>query len=398
MKKIIYVDCFSGISGDMMIGALIDLGLDFRFLKEELGKIDIGGYEIESEKVKKSGISASKFTVKTTHDHPHRTYADILNLISSSSIKTKAKDISLSIFKIIAEAEAKVHQVDIEKVHFHEVGAVDSVIDIAGTAIGMAELKIGEVYCANVPLGRGFVQTMHGILPVPAPATLEILKDVPVYSGNFDFEVTTPTGAAILKSLVKNFGDIPLIKIKDIGFGSGTIERGNIPNFLRLVLGEIPQPGNNSEIDSEFESENLVLLSTNIDDISPEILGYLIERLFEEKVLDAWTEPVFMKKNRQAVKLSVLCQPDTAGKLLDILFTETSTLGIRKQDIQRYLLKREFDTVKLPYGEVKIKIGYKEGKAVTLSPEYESCRLLAKKTGKPIKEIYRDASCFFSIK
>jgi len=398
MKKILYIDCFSGISGDMMVGALIDLGLDFRFLKKELGKIDIGGYVIESEKVKKSGISASKFTVKTTREHHHRAYSDILNLINDSLIKTKAKDISLSIFKIIAEAEAKVHQIEIEKVHFHEVGAVDSIIDIAGAAIGIAELEIEEVYCANVPLGRGFVQTMHGILPIPAPATMEILKDVPVYNGDFDFEVTTPTGAAIVKSLAKSFGDIPLTKVKGTGFGSGTIERGNIPNLLRLVLGEIPEHDSNSEIDSKFENENLVLLSTNIDDTSPEILGYLMEKLFEEKVLDAWTESVFMKKNRQAVKISALCRPDIAGKILDIFFTETSTLGIRKQEIQRYLLKREFKTVKLPYGEVKMKIGYKEDKAVTFSPEYESCRLLAQKTGKPIKEIYRDAVCFFSIK
>ncbi|MCE5329263.1 nickel pincer cofactor biosynthesis protein LarC [bacterium] len=398
MKKILYIDCFSGISGDMMVGALIDLGLDFYFLKEELGKIDVRGYEVKSEKVKRSGISASKFTVETTQDHHHRTYADILNLINNSSMKMRSKEISLSIFDIIATAEAKVHQVEKEKVHFHEVGAVDSIVDIAGTAIGITELEIEEVFCANIPLGSGFVQTMHGILPVPAPATLEILKDVPVYSGNFDFEVTTPTGAAIIKSLVKSFGGIPLIKVKDTGFGSGTIEKKDTPNLLRLVLGELSDPDENSADNFKFESENLALLSTNVDDISPEILGYLMGKLFEEKVLDAWTEPIFMKKNRQAVKINVLCIQTDVEKILDILFTETSTLGIRRQEVKRYLLERKFDMVKLPYGEVKIKIGYKEGKAVTFSPEYESCRMLAQKTGKPIKEIYRDALCFFSIK
>lgn len=398
MKKILYIDCFSGISGDMMAGALIDLGLDFRFLKEELAKIDIGGYEIKSGKIKRSGLGATKFTVKTTHEHHHRTYTDILKLISDSSIKTGAKDISLSMFKIIAEAEAKVHQTEIEKVHFHEVGAVDSIVDIACTAIGITELEIDEVFCANVPLGSGFVETMHGVLPVPAPATMEILKDIPVYGGTFDFEVTTPTGAAIVKSLVKNFGEIPLIKIKNTGFGSGTIERGNVPNLLRLVLGEIPEPESSSAVDSGTGIEKLVLLTTNIDDISPEIIGYLMEKLFGEGVQDAWTEPVFMKKNRQATKINVLCSPDAAVKIVDILFKETSTLGVRRQNIQRYSLKREFDMIKLPYGEVKIKIGYKEDKAVTFSPEYESCKLLAQKTGKPIKEIYRDAVCFFSIK
>ncbi|MDD5658496.1 MAG: nickel pincer cofactor biosynthesis protein LarC [Actinomycetota bacterium] len=398
MKKILYIDCFSGISGDMMVGALIDLGLDFDFLKEELGKINIGGYEVKSEKTKKSGISASKFIVETTHDHHHRTYSDILNLINSSSIKKKAKEISISIFDIIATAEAKVHQVEKEKIHFHEVGAVDSIVDIAGTAIGITQLEIREVFCANIPLGKGFVQTMHGLLPVPAPATLEILRDVPVYDGNFDFEVTTPTGAAIAKSLTKSFGGIPLIKVKGTGFGCGTIEKEGPPNLLRLVLGEKSEPQGESTDDFKFANENLTLLSTNIDDASPEILGYLMEKLFEEKVLDAWTEPIFMKKNRQAVKVSVLCIKSDVEKILNILFTETSTLGIRRSEIKRYLLQRKFHTVKLPYGEAKIKVGYKEGKALTTSPEYESCRALAKKTGKPIKEVYRDMLCFFSIK
>lgn len=403
MKKILYIDCFSGISGDMIVGALLDLGLDFNFLKEELKKIEIEGYEVGLKKVKKSGISASKFEVKITKGQPHRNYGDIRSLINNSTINTKAKQTALSIFEIIAAAESRVHQIGMDNVHFHEIGAVDSIIDIAGTAIGMAELEIEEVYSANIPLGSGFVQTMHGKLPVPAPATMEIIKGIPVYTGNFDFEVTTPTGAAIVKSLVNEFGRIPLMKIKGIGFGSGTIEIEGTPNLLRLIVGELLE-SDYIEADNqffggfEFEDDDLILLSANIDDISPEITGYIIEKLFEEKVPDAWTEPIFMKKNRQALKINVLCHPNEVKKILDILFRESSTLGIRSQTIKRYSLKREIKTVNLPYGEVKIKIGFHNGKASTFSPEYESCKCLAKKTGKPIKEVYLDAACFFSIR
>lgn len=382
----------------MMAGGLVDAGLDSAFLKEQLKKIAVEGYEVELKKIKNSGISASQFNVKITGKQPDRSYSDIVSLIDNSSITIKAKQIALSILSIIASAESKIHNVDIERIHFHEIGAIDSIIDIAATAIGIDALKIDEVYSSVVPLGRGFVETMHGMLPVPAPATVEILKGIPVYSGNFDFEVTTPTGAAIIKSLVKNFGDVPLMKIKKTGYGSGTLKKEGIPNLLRIIIGELlEQPDDFAEI-YDFKYENMILLSANLDDISPEIIGYLLERLFKEKVPDAWTEPLFMKKNRQAIKICVLCRPDDEEKFSEILFMETSTLGIRRQKIKRLVLKREIKTVRLPYGDVNMKIGYRNGKAVTFSPEYESCRILAQKTGKPVKEVYHDAACFFSIK
>jgi len=402
MREILYIDCFSGISGDMMLAALIDTGIDIFFLKKELGKINIRGYEIESEKIKKAEVGATKFKVIIKEKQLHRTYSDIINLIKNSKINEKAKQNALSIFEIIASAEAKIHQIEKDKVHFHEIGAVDSIIDIAGTAISIAELEIDDVYCSSIPLGSGFVKTMHGILPVPAPATMEILKDIPVYSGNLNFEATTPTGAAIIKNYVKHFGSIPLMKVKNIGFGSGSNEKSEIPDLLRVVFGQLLESDNislkNSQKNQDINYDNLIVLSTNIDDISAEIIGYLIERLFKENIADAWTEPIFMKKNRQAVKINVLCKPEDEIKICNLLFSETSTLGIRRQAIQRYSLNREIVMLKLPYGEIKIKVGYKDGKAVTYSPEYESCKILAQKTGKPIKDIYHDAFCFFSIK
>ena len=400
MTEILYIDCFSGISGDMMLAALIDAGIDILFLKNELEKININGYEIESVKIKRSEVSATKFKVTIKEKQPLRTYSDIINLIKNSKIDEKAKQNALSIFEIIASAEAKVHQIEKDKVHFHEIGAVDSIIDIVGTAICMAKLEIDDVYCSSIPLGSGFIKTMHGILPVPAPATMEILKDVPVYSGNLNFEATTPTGAAIVKNYVKHFGSIPLMKIKNIGFGSGSNEDLKIPDLLRIIFGQLLESEHaplEMQKNQDINCDNLIMLSTNIDDISAEIIGYLIERLFKEDIADAWTEPIFMKKNRQAVKINVLCKPEDEIKICNLLFSETSTLGIRRQAIQRYSLNREIVILKLPYGEIKVKVAYKDDKVITYSPEYESCKILAQKTGKPIKDIYNDALCKFKV-
>ena len=400
MDKILYIDCFSGISGDMMLGALIDLGIDFNFLKEELKKIKIEGFEIECIKVKKSGIAASKFEVKVAGAQPHRSYADIQKLISKSALNKRSKEIALAIFETIASAESVVHGVEKESVHFHEIGAVDSIIDITGTAIAIAELAPDRIISADIPLGSGFVQTMHGRLPVPAPATLEILKNLQVYTGDFDFEVTTPTGAAIVKTLADGFGSIPLMKIKSIGFGSGNIEVKGRPNLLRVISGELCEakkiesyPDASGEF--ETEHEDMILLSANIDDLSAEIIGFILEKLFEAKTPDAWTEPIFMKKNRQAIKINILCRPEEVNIALDILFKESSTLGVRSQAVKRYQLKREVKTIKLSHGEAEVKIGYYKGEISSVSPEYESCRKLALKTGRPLKEIYRDASGFF---
>lgn len=406
MKKILYIDCFSGISGDMMLGSLLDCGLDFNDLREELSKLSISGYEIDFKQEITNGIKCTNFKVIVTEDQPERSYIQIQEIINKSSLSNKSKSISLSIFDILAQAEAKIHNKTFEELHFHEIGAIDSIIDIVGTAIAIDLLEIDEVLCSQgIPLGRGFINTSHGKIPVPAPATLEILKGLPVYYGNFDFEVTTPTGAAILKSLVSCFCNLPLMNILRIGYGKGSrvSNVSEIPNLLRVLIGEQDDFAVRKEIfvkvqDAGFGIENIVHLVTNLDDISSEIISYLFDKLLVEGALDVWTEPILMKKNRQAITLNVLCYEKDEINLSKKIFLETSTLGIRRQKLQRFFLKRKDELIKLPYGEVKVKIGYLNDKIVTYSPEYESCKKLAEKTKKPLKQVYQDAIFFFSIK
>jgi uncharacterized protein (TIGR00299 family) protein len=389
VKKVLYIDCFSGISGDMMVGALLDIGLDFSLLKAKLKKLNIRGYDISCREVIINSIRAKKFDVEVTDTQDKRDYGDIKKLISSSMLDEGVKNLSLNIFKAIAEAESEVHKCKISKVSFHEVGAVDSIIDIVSTAIGIKSLKAGYFYSSMIPLGKGFTRAAHGRLPVPAPATIELLKRLPVFGGDFSFEVTTPTGAAILKTIVNEFGRIPLMTIDKTGYGAGSRENKKIPNVLRILSGRMEE---------EYipEPEELVILSANIDDENPEVAGYIQEKLLQDSVLDVWTEPIYMKKNRPAFKLCVLCDKKSEARVIDIIFGETTTLGIRREEVKRYKVKREIKTAELPYGKIKVKIGIYKGKEVTISPEFESCRKLAKKTGRPLSKIYQDAILFFS--
>jgi len=418
MEKILYIDCFSGISGDMTAGALLDMGykgLDIGFFKTALSGLDLKGYSISANKIKCGPVMATRFNVTVDHQQPSRNYGQIRNLILTSSLLPEVKKTAISMFEIIAAAEAKVHGVDADKVHFHEVGAVDSIIDITCVSLAINMLSPSAIFCRKIPLGSGTANTMHGTIPVPAPATLEILKGLPVYGGGFGFEVTTPTGAAIVKALAGSFGDIPEMIVKYSGNGAGaalnknnnhsaeahTLGHGddtgsndkNIksspPDMLRLIFGMSPLKNTQNSV---------LLISTNIDDSTPEITGYLQEKLLSLGVPDCWTEPVFMKKNRAAFKLCVLCNREDLDMVMDNIFKETSTLGIRVQEISRHCLEREIKSVKLPYGEADVKIGYFKGKQVVISPEYESCKNLAEMTGKPLKEIYRDLILFLSSK
>jgi pyridinium-3,5-bisthiocarboxylic acid mononucleotide nickel chelatase len=391
MKDIIYIDCFSGISGDMMVGALLDLGIDISFLKGEIKKLDIDGYDLTLSEVRKGSIRAKKFHVEVTAPQFARNYKDIKRIINESKLKTGVKKISKNIFKQVAEAEALVHGYQVNKVHFHEVGAVDSIIDIVSTAVCLDKLKIGMIYSSSVPTGRGFINCAHGKLPIPAPATAEILKGVQVYEGGFDFEVTTPTGAAIIKALVTEFGSIPHMEIEKIGYGAGDKENKETPNVLRLLKGVLRDH-------NDIKEENLVLLSSNIDDSSPEVAGYLVEKLFDAGALDVWIEPIYMKKTRPAFKLNLLSHRNKEWEMTTLMLLESTTLGVRSEVVKRYSILREIRDAQLPYGEVKIKVGIFNGKEINVSPEFESCRKLAQKTGKPLKEIYNDALRFFSRK
>ncbi|MGM0365656.1 MAG: nickel pincer cofactor biosynthesis protein LarC [Actinomycetota bacterium] len=380
MENILYIDCFSGISGDMMVGALLDLGLDYTEVEGELKKIGITGYRIEVRDVKANSLAAKKFTVKYS-GQPSRNYRDIQKLFSASSLQPEVKKDCLDMFAVLAQAEAKAHNCPAAEVHFHEIGAVDSIIDIAAAAVCLHKLKPGKVWCSNIPLGRGYAGSMHGKIPVPAPATVEILKGLPVYQGPFDFEVTTPTGAAIIKRYARKFGDMPEGIILGSGMGAGSRISDKIPNILRVI--NFKRSGGKKEKD-------LRLLCTNIDDTSPEIIAYVTDKLLKEGALDVWVENILMKKGRPAFKLCAICPSRLEEELADIIFSQTTTLGIRSSSFKRHTLDRKVEKTILGYGEARIKLGIRDGRVVTAQPEYGSCARLAEKTGKPLKEVYED--------
>ncbi len=405
-KKVMYIDCFSGISGDMMTAALLDLaidGADLSFLAAELKNVDFSGYNISASKENRNGIDTTRFNVKVSDRQHSRNYSQIKELILQSSLAKEVKELSIRIFAEIANAEAKIHGSTPELVHFHEVGAVDSIVDILSVSILVKKLKIENIISSRIPLGSGTANTKHGTIPVPAPATLEILKGVPVFGGDLGFEATTPTGAAIIKVLVDEFTDIPKMSIQSTGNGAGSIISSgekSLPNILRILYGDTGMeiPENCKFSIGAGMVEKLFILSTNIDDCTAETAGYVLEKLFGAGAYDAWTEPVYMKKNRPAFKICALFGKQDLDRFLNIIFTETSSLGVRIEEITRYCLKRKEVNVSLQYGQARAKIGYLNGKAVTYSPEYESCKELAEKTGKPLKEIYRDLLCLLSSK
>ena len=375
--RIAYFDCFSGISGDMTVGAFLDAGLSFEDLKNELSKINLQGYELRTEPSVKHGIRGTRFVVDAAGSHEHRTFSDIKTLIETSGLHRRVKDTSLGIFSLLAAAESMIHGIPAEQVHFHEVGAVDSIIDIVGCAAALHILEIGEVRSSPVPLGSGFVNSMHGRLPVPAPATLELLKGKPVYSGNITREVTTPTGAAILAYCAVNFGEIPAMKPTMTGYGAGAADF-EIPNMLRIIIGETASAGS---------MERVMVMETNVDDMNPEFCEYLSECLFDAGALDVAAIPIMMKKFRPAVMLQVVAPVGLRDACAAIIFRETTTAGIRYHFMERVTLPGESVTVTTAYGDVRVKVIRGSG-SLTISPEYEDCKSIAHKTGVPLKEIY----------
>jgi len=381
--KTVYFDCFSGISGDMILGALVDAGLDLDVLKSELSKLNLTGYEIKADKVVKKGITGTKVEVTVTGEQKHRHLGDILKIIEESELKADIKNISKKIFTNLAAAEAKIHNTEINKVHFHEVGAVDSIVDIVGTVIGLKELGIENVYSSKVHIGSGFVDCQHGRMPVPAPATAELLKDVPVYSLGIESELTTPTGAAVLKSLALDFGAMPAMQISGVGYGAGSKEFEELPNLLRVYLGEVDL--------ERYENDEVALIETNLDDMNPEFFEYVTERLMDEGALDVYTVPIIMKKSRPGVVLNVLCEPDKVDELLPIIFAETTTLGVRLHRVARRKLARKIIEVETKYGMIRVKIGQTLGEEPlirNITPEYEDCKKIARENNIPLKNIF----------
>ncbi len=380
--KTAYFDCFAGIAGDMVLGALVDLGLDIEKLKAELQKLNVSGWDITAEKVKKKGIAGTHVTVVTEEQKAHRHLHHITDIINNSALSDSVKDKSTAIFSNLAEAEAKVHDTTIDKIHFHEVGALDAIVDIVGTVVGLELLGIGKISSSPIVTGYGFVDCEHGKMPVPAPATAELLKDVPSYAGEISKELTTPTGAAIITTLGTFFGARPQMKIERVGYGAGTRDL-EIPNLLRVMVG--------TEIKNAHDTDRVTLIETNIDDMNPQFYNYVTDKLYDAGALDVYTTAVTMKKNRPGILLTVLVPEELVDSVTEIIFSETTTIGVRLQNINRRKLRREIVTVKTQYGEVRVKVSFSGKRKLNIMPEYDDCRKIAAEKDVPIQTVFDEA-------
>ena len=380
--KIAYFDCFSGVSGDMILGALIDAGLDIRELESELGRLKISGYKIKAEKTARKGISGTKFSIDVIEQNVSRKLKDIVEIVDQSDLDDDIKDLSKKTFEELAMVEAKIHGKSIEEIHLHEVAGIDSIIDVVGSLIGIKKLGIEATYSSKVHVGTGFLECRHGVLPVPAPATLAMLKGIPIYSRGIEAELATPTGICVLKTLSRSFGIMPEMKVEKVGYGAGSRELA-IPNLLRVYLGETDE--------DEYEKDEVILIETNIDDMNPELLAYASEILLKQGVLDVFMTPIFMKKNRPGTMLSVLTTRDKLDEVLLTFFTEITTLGVRIHRLERKKLSRKVISVKTRFGEIKVKIGKIGNQIKNIAPEYESCREIAVKQRIPLKDVYDEA-------
>jgi pyridinium-3,5-bisthiocarboxylic acid mononucleotide nickel chelatase len=442
--RIAYLECFSGISGDMFLGALVDAGVSPRLLEDTVAALGLGA-KLEISRVVRSGISATKVDVWVegekdmpreeywakqnaahaaapalieasghhehphehghshshehthshtsagehaphTHGHTHRGLNEIRKIISAAPISAQAKKTATSVFEALGAAEAKIHNVPVEEIHFHEVGAVDAIVDIVCAAVGAEALAVAEFVCSPVNVGGGTVHCAHGTFPVPAPATLELLRDAPVYSSGVQAELVTPTGAAIVKTLVRRFEAFPPMQVETAGYGAGSRDFERNPNVVRLVIGDVAKP-----LD-KVNSETISVLEANIDDLNPQVFGYVLDRLLQEGALDVFGVPVQMKKNRPGTLLSVLCKSEDASKLTQLIFAETTTLGVRQRQEVRQTLARRWENVRTQWGEVRIKIASMNGTVTNYAPEYEDCRRIAAEHHVPLKTVMQEAT------
>ncbi len=381
--KILYYDCFCGISGDMNLGALLDAGVDESYLRGELEKLGLNDeFKIEIQKGGKNGIAGTKVDVvlKRESGSHHRHLADIEKIIMASGLGDNVKKMIMDMFRRIAEAEGKVHGLPAEEVHFHEVGAIDSIVDLVGAAIALDYLRPDVIMASTVQLGGGFVNCAHGKLPVPAPATAELLRNIPVKTGLVPFETTTPTGAAILAANVSRFSDQACFSVQKVGYGLGSRDL-EVANVLRVFIGETAEAPETAE---QF------MLETNIDDMNPELFGFVEERLFEAGALDVFKTPVIMKKGRPGVLLSVLTDKRNEDAIEKVIFSDTTAIGLRKIKVDKIMLQRKIEQLHTKLGDVKIKKAYYEGRLVNCKPEYEDCKKIAETNKIPITQVYRE--------
>lgn len=382
--KTAYFDCFSGAGGDMILASLLDAGADAAALREAFAALPLTGYSFSSERINKQGFAATQVRVKLdqSQNQPHRHLSHIRKILEESTLSDSVKEKALRVFTRLAEAEAKVHGTTIEKVHFHEVGAVDAIIDVVGAVVALESLGVKDVRCSPLPVGSGTVTCEHGVMPVPAPATAELLMGFPIAACDEAGEMTTPTAAAVLTTLASEFGPPPGMTLTAIGYGAGTRDGQTRPNLLRVMLGETQ---------GDEETDTVAVLETNLDDVSPEVIGHCLECLMAGGALDAFTTPIQMKKSRPGIMLTVLCEPGRIDAMERVLFAETTTFGVRRHLVARTKMRRRWETVTTPFGDIRMKVG-EIGETQTASPEYADCRAAAERCGKPLREVIAAAN------
>jgi len=388
--RIAYIDCVAGASGDMLLAALVDVGLPLQDLEEQLSLLHLPGFELEMQEVQKNHLRATHLKVKVTDHKTERHVPEILSIIQNSDLPEHVQNQAIEVIQRLGETEARIHGTSMDQVHLHELGGIDTIVDVVGFIVGLELLKIDELIVSPIPLGRGFIQSAHGKIPIPAPATIELLKGVPVYGLELEKELVTPTGAVLLTSMASYFGSMPSMQLENIGYGAGTRDLP-IPNVIRVFLGT-------KESSYPSQTDRLILLETNIDDLNPEVYEHLMERLFSEGAFDVSLFPIHMKKNRPGIMLQVLATPELAQILKHIIYQETSTLGIRQQLIERECLNRRFETVETVYGPIQMKIADLGEGQIKYSPEYEDCKALAKELNIPIQVIIKAAEVAFENK
>jgi len=384
---IAYFDCFAGAAGDMIVGALLDAGADFAELQRLLDGLGVHGYHLAVEKVRRQGLAGTKFHVNLDHhhDHEHRNLADIIEIIARGKLPARAARRAEQIFTRLGEAESKVHGIGLQEVHFHEVGAIDSIMDIVGTCVAMESLDVDRVLCSPIPAGSGTIQCAHGTLPAPAPATALLLSGAAIAQTPLSGEVTTPTGAAILTALSEGYGPLPAMELSAVGCGAGTRDGGQLPNLLRVFLGRR----------GDGQADSLVELAANLDDCPGELLGATLDKLLGAGCVDAWAAPIYMKKSRPAWTLYALCGEADRARAEAIIFQETTTLGVRRRGVQRSKLLREWQTVETPYGPIRVKLGRADRRVVNAAPEFADCLAAAEAHHVPVKEVLAAAQAAY---
>lgn len=384
--KIAYFDCFSGASGDMILGALLGAGCDRAALEEGLRRLPVSGWKLAVEKVQRKGISATRVSVETAEQQAHRSLATILDLIARAGLPAGVQSRASEVFRRLGEAEARIHDVPVEKIHFHEVGAVDAIVDIVGASLGFELLGIERAICSALNVGGGLVRAAHGVLPVPAPATADLLRGAPTYSDGIERELVTPTGAAILTTLAAEFGPQPKMRVAAVGYGAGASELAEQANVLRLFVGEAA-----AAREAVAWDEEIAVIEANLDDMNPQIYGYFAEKALEAGALDVFSAPVQMKKGRPGTLLTVLCRQEGIEAMIGLLFSETTTIGVRSHTARRRILARESVTVSTSFGAVRMKLARANGRVLNAAPEYEDCRRIAAEKNVPLRQVIAEA-------